>query len=75
MEAGFEVRPIPFFKRDIYSATEVRRRMLSGGAWEELVPRSVAEFIRAIGGVERLRDLAKSDRPGAGLELPRQGAP
>lgn len=65
IEAGFEVRPIPFFKREIYSATEVRRRMLMGEPWEDLVPKSVAEFIKAIGGVERLRDLARSDKPGA----------
>ena len=63
LEAGLEVRPIPFYKRELYSATEVRRRMLAGEAWEELVPSSVAEYIRAIGGVERLRDLARTDKP------------
>ncbi len=62
-EAGIEVRPIPFYEREIYSATEVRRRMLAGEDWAELVPSSVADYIRAIGGVERLRDLAKTDKP------------
>ena len=61
-EAGFEIRPIPFFERHLYSATEVRRRMLSGEPWEELVPGPVAEYIKAIGGVERLRELAKTDK-------------
>jgi len=64
LEAGFEVKAIPFYERHIYSATEVRRRMLAGEPWEELVPEPVAEFIKAIGGVERLRDLAKTDKPG-----------
>jgi nicotinamide-nucleotide adenylyltransferase len=36
--------------------------MLSGEDWEELVPESVAEFIKEIDGVERLQDLAKTDK-------------
>ena len=36
--------------------------MLSGEPWEELVPGPVAEYIKAIGGVERLRELAKTDK-------------
>jgi len=66
LEAGFEVRPIPFFKRELFSATEIRRRMLVGEPWEELVPAPVADYIKAIGGVERLRDLAKTDKPRRG---------
>lgn len=62
MEAGYEVKSIRFHKRETYSATEIRERMLKGGNWEELVPKSVAEFIKEIGGVERLRDLTKTDK-------------
>jgi nicotinamide-nucleotide adenylyltransferase len=62
IEAGYEVKPIPFHKREIYSATEIRKRMLSGENWEELVPKSVASLIKEIGGVERLRDLTKTDK-------------
>jgi len=62
IENGFEVEPVPFHKRDVYSATEIRKRMLDGGDWEELVPKSVAQFIKEIAGVERLRDLAKTDK-------------
>jgi nicotinamide-nucleotide adenylyltransferase len=62
IEAGYEVKPIPFHKREIYSATEIRKRMLSGKNWEELVPKSVASLIKEIGGVERLRDLTKTDK-------------
>ena len=63
IEAGYEVRPIPYFNRGVYSATEVRRRMLNDENWEELVPPAVARFIREIKGIERLKDLAKSDKP------------
>lgn len=62
IEADYNVKPVPFHKRETYSSTEIRERMLGSGDWEELVPESVAEFIKKIGGVERLRDLAKTDK-------------
>jgi len=61
-EARFKVKSIPFQKRDIYSATEIRERMLTGKNWEALVPKSVAAFIKEIDGVQRLRDLNKTDK-------------
>ncbi|MEM2751048.1 MAG: nicotinamide-nucleotide adenylyltransferase [Nitrososphaerales archaeon] len=60
-EAGFRVEPITFIKRKIFSATEIRKRMLSGENWEELVPKSVANFINEIRGVERIIELSKKD--------------
>lgn len=60
-EVGCRVEYVPFFKREIYWATEIRRRMLSGGDWTELVPRSVAGFITESGGVQRILDLARKD--------------
>jgi len=62
IEAGYEVKSIRFHRRKIYSSTEIRERMLKGENWEELVPKSAAEFIRQIDGVNRLRDLNKSDK-------------
>jgi len=62
IEAGFTVKSIPFFEREMCSATEIRERMLRDSSWEELLPKSVAEYIREIHGVERLRDLMKTDR-------------
>ena len=62
IEAGYDVEPVPFLKRKMYSSTEIRERMLSGQVWEELVPRCVTDIISQIGGVERLRDLAKTDK-------------
>ncbi|WP_052886075.1 nicotinamide-nucleotide adenylyltransferase [Thermoproteus uzoniensis] len=55
-DAGYEVRQQPMFERDRYVSTRVRELMLAGDPrWEELVPRSVAEIVKTIGGVERLR--------------------
>ncbi len=62
IEAGFAVKSIPFFERELCSATEIRERMLRNLSWEELLPKSVVEYIREIHGVERLRDLMKTDK-------------
>jgi nicotinamide-nucleotide adenylyltransferase len=61
-EAGYQVKGTPFFTRKQYMSTVVREKMLKDGAWRELVPKSVADFIDEIDGVNRLRDLAKTDR-------------
>jgi len=61
-EAGFKVKPVPFHQREVYSATEIRERMLKGRNWKALVPKSVARFIEEIDGIQRLRDLNKSDK-------------
>lgn len=61
-DGRFKLSPIPFFKRELYSATEIRRRIISGDSWEELVPKPIAEYIREIGGVERIRTLASTDK-------------
>ena len=63
VEAGFEVRSPPPFKREEYWGTEVRDRMLKGGHWEELVPRAVVEVVREINALDRLRNLQRSDYP------------
>jgi len=62
MEAGFPVKPIPFNKRHLYLATEIRERMLKNKSWTELVPISVAGYIKEIDGVGRLQDLSKTDK-------------
>jgi nicotinamide-nucleotide adenylyltransferase len=59
IEAGYEVKPIYLHKREIYSSTKVREKMLKGEDWKELVPRSVAAFLEEIDGISRLRDLAQ----------------
>ena len=62
MEKGYPVKNIPFFDRQQYMSTIVRERMLQDESWIELVPKSVANFIKEIDGVNRLRDLAKTDK-------------
>ena len=62
LEAGFKVKPFPLHKREVYSATEIRERILNGKDWKTLVPKSVVNIIEEIGGVQRLQDLARTDK-------------
>ena len=62
IEAGYKVKAVRFYERKLYSSTEIRERMLKGKSWEKLVPKGVAAFIKEIDGVNRLRDLNKSDK-------------
>jgi len=62
VEAGFPVKSIPYKKRRLYLATEIRERMLENKSWTELVPKSVAKYIKEIDGINRLQDLAKTDK-------------
>jgi nicotinamide-nucleotide adenylyltransferase len=61
-EAGYQVKNIPLFERSVYSSTIIRERMVKGDSWTELVPKAVADFINQIDGVNRLRDLAQTDK-------------
>lgn len=60
-EAGYEVRGAPFFEREQYSGTRIRRLMLEGNGWQELVPKQVVDVVEEVRGVERMRDLAQRD--------------
>lgn len=62
MEAGYKVKNIRFFQRKVYTSTLVREKMLVGESWTKLVPKTVADFINEIDGVNRLRDLARTDK-------------
>jgi nicotinamide-nucleotide adenylyltransferase len=63
-EAEFKVKHLPFIKRNLYSASEIRKRILDGKDWEKLVPSSVSKFIKKINGEARLTDLNKTDKVG-----------
>lgn len=61
-ESGLKVERIPMFNRRKLTATEVRSRILKGGPWEELLPKSVSRYLKQIGGDDRLRDISRSDK-------------
>jgi nicotinamide-nucleotide adenylyltransferase len=59
-EKGYKVEPIPLYHPEIYSSSEIRRRMQADGNWKDCVPKSVAAYIDSINGVARLKDLSKT---------------
>ncbi len=59
-EAGYEVRASPLFSRDVYSGTEIRRRMIAGKGWRSLVPAAVVKVVEDIHGVQRMKELCSS---------------
>jgi len=62
IEAGYAVENISLFDRPNYASTFVRERMLKDENWKTLVPKSVADFIDKTDGVNRLRDLTRTDK-------------
>ncbi len=62
-EASIKVEGIPFFHRNVYSATEIRKRMISNEDWASLMPKSVSDYIKEIKGVERIIELTRTDNP------------
>ncbi len=62
MESGYKVKSIPFFERQFYSSTVVREKMAIDESWTTLVPKTVAEFVEEIDGVNRIRDLHRTDK-------------
>jgi nicotinamide-nucleotide adenylyltransferase len=61
-EAGYKVKSIRFYERKVYTSTLIREKMLKDESWTTLVPKSVADFIAGIDGVNRLRDLNRTDK-------------
>ncbi|NIO22898.1 MAG: nicotinamide-nucleotide adenylyltransferase [Candidatus Aenigmarchaeota archaeon] len=54
---GIPVRKHDLYVKDKYSGKEIRKRILENREWRNLVPETVARFIRSIKGEERIRKL------------------
>ena len=58
-ERGVKTVEAPLVDRNEMQATEVRRKMATGEAWEGLVPAPVALIINEINGIERVKAIAE----------------
>ena len=54
-DKGFKTQETPKFNEKEFSGTRIRKRILEGEDWENLVPESVSEIIKDINGVERIK--------------------
>jgi nicotinamide-nucleotide adenylyltransferase len=61
-EAGIKVQSPEMYEREILSGTEIRRRMLDGEPWKDLVPPEVIRVLHEIDGVGRLRQISLGDQ-------------
>jgi nicotinamide-nucleotide adenylyltransferase len=59
-DAGLKVLPIPFFRRDEYSATEVRKRIIDAGDWRSLIPAGTIKVFEEVDGINRIKTLDKT---------------
>lgn len=55
-QAGYQVRRTKAYNPGTYSATEIRRRIVSGERWEHLVPEPVAGMLKSLDARRRLLD-------------------
>ncbi|MGB7787954.1 nicotinamide-nucleotide adenylyltransferase [Methanoregula sp.] len=60
-EAGVEVQSPAMYERELLSGTEIRRRMIAGEPWKQLVPAAVVRVLDEIDGTERLCQIARDD--------------
>ncbi len=63
IEKKYKVKGIRFFDRKKYNSTTIRKKMLDDESWIKFVPKKVVEFIDKIDGLNRIRDLVKTDNP------------
>jgi len=56
-KAGYRVHATGLFNRDRYSGTEIRRRILAGEKWEDLVPEGTLKVMEDINGAGRVKSL------------------
>jgi len=56
-EKGYRVESIWLYRQELYSGSEIRRRMREDENWRDLVPKSVASYIESLDGVARVKDL------------------
>jgi nicotinamide-nucleotide adenylyltransferase len=57
-QKNIPVKETTYFKRDKYSGSEIRRRIINDLKWESLVPPPVVSIIKEIDGINRLKKLA-----------------
>jgi nicotinamide-nucleotide adenylyltransferase len=55
-QAGYEVRKTKAYSLESFSGTEIRRRIVSGESWDNLVPKPVAMFLDSLDAKKRLMD-------------------
>jgi nicotinamide-nucleotide adenylyltransferase len=61
-KSGVKTVEPPLVDRNEMQATEVRKKMLMSEKWQDLVPAPVARVIKEVGGVARVKAIAKNNQ-------------
>ncbi|MBN2251515.1 MAG: nicotinamide-nucleotide adenylyltransferase [Candidatus Altiarchaeota archaeon] len=59
-KAGYGVHATGLYNRYRFSGVEIRRRILAGEEWDDLVPEGTLKVLKEIDGVGRIRGLDKN---------------
>lgn len=62
-DSGFVVNEHILLHRRKYSGTEIRKRMVSGRGWYDLVPSATDAFLKKIELSDRVIEISKTDNP------------
>ena len=60
-DTGIQVIKPKFLERERYNATSIRNLMIEDQNWQSFVPPIVANVIKKINGINRLKTISKSD--------------
>ena len=60
-KAGIPVKRHKFYERWKNCGKVIRERIIEGKNWKDLVPEKVYEYVKKIGGEERIKELTKSE--------------
>ncbi len=60
-EKSYDVKSLPMINRDVWTGTKIRNKMVSGLDWYNDVPNTVSQIIMDLDGINRIRDLSKTD--------------
>ena len=62
-EAGYEVKELKLYRREVEMGTIIRKKIINGDLWEDFVSKSVAEYLKKSGMVQRLKEIfGRSDK-------------
>ncbi|MFX0182804.1 MAG: nicotinamide-nucleotide adenylyltransferase [Candidatus Hodarchaeota archaeon] len=59
MEAGVKVKSTGLFDRNNLKGSNIRKLMVEGNDWHQMVPKAVLNVIQSIDGLDRLKGIAK----------------
>ncbi|MEM1583242.1 MAG: nicotinamide-nucleotide adenylyltransferase [Nitrososphaerota archaeon] len=62
-DAGYQVKQIELYRREEVIGTLIRKKMIKDEDWKQYIPRIVVEYIDSIRGVERIKQICKTDYP------------